>query len=130
VGITQLDPALDDRPSKHILVVDDNDDIRNAIAAMLQDVGYRVSTAADGGSMGALLMAGDPVDAVVLDALIPGEDTVSLALRTMEFGVAVIMISGDSEAMKFAEANNLQHVEKPFGADELQVALDKAIAGR
>jgi len=48
----------------------------------------------------------------------------------MELRVAVVMISGDSEAMKFAEANNLQHVGKSFGIVELQAALDKAMAGR
>jgi len=121
---------LGDRSSKRILIVDDNDDIRNAVAAMLLDLGYRVSTAADGTSMRALLKADDPVDAVILDAIIPGEDILSQALRVRELHVAIVMTSGDSEAMKFAEANNLQHVEKPFGVDELQVALDKAIAGR
>jgi two-component system OmpR family response regulator len=121
---------LSDRSSKHILVVDDNNDIRNAVAAMLLDLGYRVSTAVDGASMRTLMKAGDPVDAVILDALIPGEDTLSLVLRAIELRIAVVMISGDSEAMKCAEANNLQHVEKPFGIDELQTALDKAMAGR
>jgi two-component system, OmpR family, response regulator len=121
---------LDEKPSKHILVVDDNDSIRNAVAAMLLDLGYRVSTAADGPSMRALLKTRDPVDAVVLDALIPGEDTFSLALRTLELGIPVIMTSGDSEAMKFAEANNLQHVGKPFGIDELQASLERATDDR
>jgi two-component system, OmpR family, response regulator len=121
---------LSDRLSKHILVVDDNDAIRNAVAAMLLDLGYRVSTAADGAFMRTLLKTSDQVDAVILDALIPGEDTFSLALHTIELHVAIVMISGDSEAMKFAETNNLQQVGKPFGIDELRAALDKAIAGR
>jgi two-component system, OmpR family, response regulator len=112
-------------PSKHILVVDDNEDIRNAAAGMLLDLGYRVSTAADGASMQALLKLGDPIDAVILDALIPGEDTFSLARRTAKLGIAVIMISGDSQAMEFAEANSLQHVGKPFSIDELQAALQR-----
>ena len=58
--------------SKHILVVDDNGDVREVIVDVLQEQNYRVSTASSGSVMRDFLETGDAVDCVVLDALMPG----------------------------------------------------------
>ena len=67
--------------AKHILVVDDNGDVRDVIVDTLQEHNYRVSAATDGSVMRDFLETGDTVDCVILDALMPGEASASLALH-------------------------------------------------
>jgi PleD family two-component response regulator len=65
--------------SKHILVVDDNGDVRDVIVEILQEQNYRVSSATGGSVMRDFLETGDTVDCVILDALMPGDASASLA---------------------------------------------------
>jgi len=88
--------------SKHILVVDDNGDVRDVIVDILQEQNYRVSSATGGSVMRDFLETGDTVDCVILDALMPGEASASLALHLKERGIPVVMISGSHDAMKYA----------------------------
>ncbi len=109
---------------KHILVVDDNDDVREVIVIMLQECCYRVSSVSGGVAMRDFLEAGDTVDCVILDALMPGEASASLALHLKQKGISVVIISGSPEAMKYAEDNGLQLLHKPFRAQELCDAIE------
>ena len=113
---------------KHILVVDDNRDVRDAIAAILERHNFRVSSAESGSLMRDFLQTADPVDCVVLDALMPGEGNISLVLHLKEVGLPVVMISGSPEAMERAEEYNLQLLWKPFHAQELYDAVNVALA--
>jgi DNA-binding response OmpR family regulator len=62
--------------------------------AVLEDRGYRVSTVPDGASMRDFLRSDDRVDAIVLDAITPGENGASLALHAKDPRLPVVMISG------------------------------------
>lgn len=114
--------------SKHILVVDDNGDVREVIVDILQEQNYRVSTASSGSVMRDFLKTGDAVDCVILDALMPGEASASLALHLKEGGIPVVMISGSPEAIKYAADNGLQLLAKPFRSQELYSAVNTALA--
>jgi two-component system OmpR family response regulator len=111
---------------KHILAVDDSAVVRHVIAAMLQKDGYRVTTAKDGVSMREQLKLSDPVDAIILDVLMPGEPSASLARYARTLGIPVVMISGSLETITFAEIDGLQLLQKPFGFEELTNALTQA----
>lgn len=83
--------------SRHILVVDDDSQLREQIAAYLKDAGYVVSAAGDAPEMDRLLAAGG-VDLVVLDVMLPGEDGLSICRRvSAEGGPAIIMVSARGE---------------------------------
>ena len=69
---------------KHILVVDDNRDVRDVIVDTLQEQHFRVSTASSGSTMRDFLDTGDMVDCVILDVLTPGEASASLVLHLKE----------------------------------------------
>ena len=112
---------------KHILVVDDNGDVRDAIVATLECYNFRVSHAANGSLMRDFLQTADPVDCVVLDALMPGEANISLVLHLKEVGLPVVVISGSPEAMERAEEYNFQLLRKPFHAQELNDAVNTAL---
>ena len=57
----------------HVLIVDDDADIRALLSEYLQRNGYRVSAVADGKSMWAALNSKRP-DIIVLDLTLPGDD--------------------------------------------------------
>lgn len=108
---------------KHILVVDDNDDVRDVIVDTLKEYRYRVSAASDGSAMRDFLQTGDTVDCVILDALTPGEASSSLVLHLKERDIPVIIISGSSDPMIYAADNGLQLRRKPFRLQELHSAV-------
>lgn len=112
---------------KHILVVDDDGDVRNVVVDMLREHGYRVSAAIDGASMRDFLTGDGPCDVIILDALMPGESSKDLALHAKELGLPLVMISGSPEVTQFTIEHGLQLLEKPFRMSELYDALDQAI---
>ena len=59
--------------SPHLLIVDDDREIRDLVARFLKKHGFRVDTAADGREMDRVLAAGR-FDLLVLDLMLPGED--------------------------------------------------------
>jgi DNA-binding NtrC family response regulator len=112
----------------HILVVDDDGDVRDVIVEILQNYNYRVSSASSGSLMRDFLETADPVDCVVLDALMPGEASVTLALHLKAVHIPVVMISGSHDAMQHAEEHGLQLLRKPFRSQELYEAVNLALA--
>ena len=113
---------------KHILVVDDDGDVRDVIVAILEENSFRVSSAASGSLMRDFLQTADPVDCVVLDALMPGEASISLVLHLKKVGLPVVVISGSPDAMEHAAENNLQLLRQPFHAQELYDAVNTALS--
>ncbi|HSV01813.1 MAG TPA: response regulator [Phenylobacterium sp.] len=84
-------------PARQILVVDDDTELRHQMAAYLREHGYLVQEAADGAAMERAL-AQTPVDLVVLDVMLPGEDGLSICRRLAdEGGPAIVMVSAMGE---------------------------------
>lgn len=84
-------------PTRHILVVDDDTELRAQMAAYLCEHGYQVHEAADAVSMEQVL-ARSPIDLVVLDVMLPGEDGLSICRRLADGGgPAIVMVSAMGE---------------------------------
>ena len=115
--------------ARHILVVDDDGDVRDMIVNVLVESGF-VATAATGGVAMRHILAVDtiPIDAIVLDSVMPGEASAALALHAKTLKIPVVMISGSRESMAFAEEHRLQLLHKPFHMAELLQAVEDAIA--
>lgn len=81
---------------EHLLIVDDDAEIRNLLREYFQANGYRVTLAADGRGMWTLLKTTQP-DLVILDVMMPGEDGISLC-RTLRarLDVPIIMLTARS----------------------------------
>ncbi len=79
-----------------VLVVEDNDDIRRLTTRTLQQVGYRVLQAASGASALDLVSAGESVDLVVTDVIMPLMNGVTMAreMRKLRAGMPVLFITG------------------------------------
>ena len=116
----------------HILVVDDDPQVRQLIADYLGTQDYRVSVAADGGEMTRLL-AESAVDLIVLDLKLPGEDGLSLARKLRaESDIPIIMLTGQSDPIDRVVGLELgadDYLTKPFNPREL-LARIKAVLRR
>ena len=106
----------------HILVVDDEPRIRTMLRRYLTDEGFKVSDAADGGSMRAALEGGI-VDLVLLDLMLPGEDGLSLARSIRQRSeIPVIMLTGKGDLIDRVvglEAGADDYITKPFELREV-----------
>jgi DNA-binding response OmpR family regulator len=112
----------------HVLVVDDNEDVLTVLVEMLRDAGFCVTPADSGGAMRDILGVENPaIDAVVLDCRMPGEPSAQLALHAKSLNLPIVMISGNIEAMQFADENGLQLLAKPFRMAGLLNAIDEAM---
>jgi DNA-binding response OmpR family regulator len=81
----------------HILIVDDDREIRDLLSRFLKKHGYRAGTAADGRAMFRELEAAR-FDLVVLDIMMPGEDGLSLCRRLRaDSNLPVIMLTAIGE---------------------------------
>ncbi len=106
----------------HILVVDDQKEICEVVQQYLSSEGYRVSVASDGPSM-RKAFAQDPIDLVILDLMLPGEDglTLARALRE-ELSVGIIILTGRGETVDRIiglEMGADDYLPKPFHLREL-----------
>ncbi len=106
----------------HILVVDDDRQIRDMLRRYLVEEGFRVSDAADGAAMRATLEH-DPADLVLLDLVMPGEDGLSLARYIRQrSAVPIIMLTGRGDVIDRVaglEAGADDYVAKPFHLREI-----------
>jgi two-component system OmpR family response regulator len=106
----------------HILVVDDQQEICDLVQDYLTSEGYRVSTAHDGPGMRRVLSQA-PVDLVILDLMLPGEDglTLARALRS-DSGIGIIILTGRGETVDRIiglEMGADDYLPKPFHLREL-----------
>jgi DNA-binding NtrC family response regulator len=113
---------------KHILVVDDDAEVRTVVGDMLEELGYRMSMVAHGAEMRGFLSTNEAVDLVILDGLLPGEPSRDLALFAKSLSIPVLMISGDPGTMENAEAHGLQLLRKPFTNEQLRTAVALAFS--
>ncbi|OGA39048.1 MAG: DNA-binding response regulator [Betaproteobacteria bacterium RIFCSPLOWO2_12_FULL_62_13] len=116
----------------HVLVVDDDAEIRSLLHQYLQKNGYRVTAVADGKGMWAALEAGR-VDIVVLDLMLPGDDGLTLCRNLrVRSEVPVIMLTArgeETDRIVGLEMGADDYLAKPFNPREL-LARVKSILRR
>ncbi len=115
-----------------ILVVDDDEAIRELLQEHLSRVGYKVLTAFDGESMHSALNR-TRVDLIVLDIMLPGDDGFTLCRQIREESrVPIIMLTASSDETDRVVGLELgadDYLAKPFSARELQARI-KALLRR
>jgi two-component system OmpR family response regulator len=112
--------AMDEQ--SHILIVDDDRDIRRPLAEYFRRHGFRVSVAADGKETDRVL-ATARVDLMVLDVVMPGEDGLSICRRLQETErIPVILLTAladSTDRIVGLELGADDYVTKPFDPREL-----------
>jgi two-component system OmpR family response regulator len=108
----------------HVLIVDDDEEIRALLGKYLEKNGLEVTTAANGRQMRAVLQA-TRVDLIVLDLMLPGDDGLVLCrdLRASgEPSIPILMLTARSEETDRVvglEMGADDYLTKPFASREL-----------
>lgn len=114
----------------HILIVDDDRQIRTMLARYLGDNGLRVTVAEDGRRM-AEVMARYRFDVVILDVMMPGDDGFTLCRRLRaESHVPIILLTARSDGTDRVVGLELgadDYVAKPFNPRELLARIRSAL---
>jgi two-component system OmpR family response regulator len=117
-------------PEAHILVVDDDPQIRFLVSRLLRANGYRVSAAANGREMNEFLQ-GAPVDLIVLDVMLPGTSGFDLCSELRRSSaVPVIMLTARGEENDRIAGLDLgadDYLAKPFSPGELVARINALI---
>ena len=114
-------------PLGRVLVVEDDQSVRDAVARALRYEGYDVRTAVDGDDALVHVIDDDP-DVVVLDVLMPGTDGLTVCRRLREGGDLrpVLMLTARhevSDRVAGLDAGADDYLVKPFALDELLARL-------
>ena len=114
------------RSGKRILVVDDNEDLRSTIQALLRADGFDVAVAGNGQAAIALHQS-QPADVVITDLFMPDKDGIEtiVELRKLSPQLKIVAISGwtsaqGSDYLQVArEIGAAVTLQKPFDPQEL-----------
>ncbi|TVQ26047.1 MAG: sigma-54-dependent Fis family transcriptional regulator [Spirochaetaceae bacterium] len=115
-----------------VLIIDDEEGIRDVLSRILEDEGYRVFVAEDG--IDGLQIAGsNRIDLVFLDVWLPnmGGIDVLKELRNAHPDVEVVVISGHANidlAVKAVKLGAYDFLEKPLGIDRVTTVAKNALA--
>ena len=113
---------MDTKTKQHLLVVDDDEGIRELLSRYLIEQGFEVQTAADAVEMDARLENMLP-DLMILDLMMPGEDGLSVAKRVRnQLKLPIIMLSArgdDIDRIVGLEVGADDYMPKPFNPREL-----------
>lgn len=116
-----------------ILIVDDEDNVREVARLILERAGYRVLLASDGTEgLAAFATHSSEIAAVITDLLMPFMDGIAFvrAIRALEPALPIIASTGLGQRTQHAELKSLDVgvvLQKPYGAEVLLQALSEAI---
>jgi len=117
-------------PQDHVLVVDDDAEIRTLLCDYLRRNGYRASAVADGKAMWAAL-ARAKYDLIVLDVMLPGEDGLTLCGKLrVESDTPVIMLTArgeETDRIVGLEMGADDYLAKPFSPRELLARIKSVL---
>jgi PAS domain S-box-containing protein len=113
-----------------VLLVEDNDHVREFATTLLTDLGHKVIPA-DGCEAALALMERHPVDILFTDVVMPGKSGVELAraARARRPGLPVLLASGYSDEIIAGAGAEFEFVHKPYDAQQLGHALVAAHRG-
>ncbi len=120
-----------------LLLVDDEDLLREVLAEQLEDAGYSVLVAANGSEALALLVTGEAVDVLITDLSMPGMDGLAVIRGAQECrpGLPALLLTGyagDGAAMAVGEAvtGSFSLLRKPIHLHDLIDHIKSQLAAR
>jgi len=114
-----------------VLVIDDEQLMRDFVKETLSRAGYRVTVAADGKS-GMEILDKEPIDLVVTDLKMPQMDGLEVLrqVRTRFPGVNVVVMTAYATvetAVSALKGGAIDYIMKPFTPDEVEIVAEKAL---
>lgn len=120
--IIRMDMAESHNLSAHIAIVDDDEKVRRLLRRCFEPEGYRVSEAANGAELEAI-MARDTVDLITLDLGLAGDDGLSVARNVRSHStIPIIMVTGKGDPIDKIvglEVGADDYISKPFHVREV-----------
>jgi len=118
------------QPKKHLLIIDDEENMRHMLRSLLLGHGYLVDTAANGREA-LLLVEQNPYDSILCDIRMPEMDGMAFLLTARPHirQANVIMMSAYGSvdtALAAIKAGAYDFISKPFKTDEVLLTLKKA----
>ena len=124
------------RLMNHILVVDDEAEIRTSLEEILREEGYGVASAADADEA-MVLLRDAPYDVVLLDIWLPGRDGLDVLAEIRELAPEmrpeVVIISGHGTieaAVKATKLGAYDFLEKPLSLERTLIVVKNAVEAR
>ncbi len=120
--------------SETILVVEDDDSVRETVIDMLTDLGYRVLQAANGALGLTILESGEKIDLLFTDVIMPGSvSSRVMADRAVELrpGIKILFTSGYTENTIVHNGRlypGVQLISKPYGREQLAKKVRAVLA--
>jgi CheY-like chemotaxis protein len=121
-------PAMASRRARHVLLVEDSDDIRESLQELLSDLGHRVEVAADGAAGLAQGLASRP-DVALVDIGLPLIDGYEVARRlraALGGDILLLALTGygqPEDAVRARAAGFDHHLRKPIDFEEIDRLL-------
>jgi signal transduction histidine kinase/ActR/RegA family two-component response regulator len=127
-------PRLE-RGAETILVVEDDNDVRDMTAATLQELGYKTVIAQDGPQALAALGTGAPVDLLFSDYVMPGMSGAELAraAHAQRPKLKILLTSGYAKHAELRDGNSADGfplLPKPYRVDELAAKIREILEER
>ncbi len=111
---------------RHVLIVENDDDVRSALRDSLEASRYRASSAADARQALALVARYCP-DASIVDAVLGRRSGLELAHKLTQRQVPVLMMTGNPAMLIRFRKCGVPFLNKPFGIDALVAELETVI---
>ena len=127
---------MENMAKEHILVVDDEQNMRNTLAFILETANYQVTTAAEGREALEEILAarknGQPVDLLITDFRLPGLTGLQLIdeLNYLKIEIPVLVITAYGNRSLFLELRRTgcaDYLDKPFDYKELVKRVDSLV---
>ncbi len=120
-----------------ILLVEDEEPVRNLVERVLEGLGCTAYTASTGAQAVVMIQSGEfPIDLLITDVVLPGAlygtDIARLAAERVD-DLAVLLISGYAQDLTFDEANrseDIHFLQKPFTPDQLAAEVRELLERR
>jgi two-component system, OmpR family, response regulator len=120
-------------PVAHIIICDDDPDLRHLLGQLLEENGYTVARVGSGKELDRYLLSGAPADLIVLDIMLPGQTGIEICrnIRTSsDLPIIMLTARGDeTDRIVGLEIGADDYVSKPFSPNEL-LARIKALLRR
>ena len=126
---------LPDRVGEHVVIVDDERNIRRTLSMVLEGEGYTVETFESAEEFMPRLEAPARIDVLLLDVRLPGMDGLALLehLQKVQPDLPVLMISGHAsieDAVRAINVGATDFMEKPLSRERVLVTVKNAIERR
>lgn len=114
-----------------ILIVDDEEGLREGLSKLLESEGY-AALSAESGEQALQILQQSHIDLVLTDMRMPGMDGIELLkkIRERHPNVGVIILTGYGQIESYIEAMNfgaIEYVSKPFKVNELKFIINKVL---